>query len=96
MSDNQEYKGWSNYATWRIHLEMFDGQTDCRGQYDPYKLGQILREETEEVFEFDCKGLDLALIFLRDVNWTEIAYHLIPEDGIVSEDTEEDLRGEQA
>ena len=37
MSDNKEYNGWSNYATWRIHLEMFDGQTDCRGQYDAYK-----------------------------------------------------------
>lgn len=99
MSDNKEYNGWSNYATWRVHLEMFDGQTDCRGQYDAYKLGLILREETEEVTQFECKGLglDLAMAFLADVNWTEIAAHLIPEDeGMVLEDTEEDLRGEQA
>ena len=22
---NETYNGWTNYATWRVHLEMFDG-----------------------------------------------------------------------
>jgi hypothetical protein len=25
MSNSQEYNGWPNYATFRVHLEMFDG-----------------------------------------------------------------------
>ena len=29
MSD---YNGWTNYATWRVNLEIFDG-------YDPYDAG---------------------------------------------------------
>ena len=91
------YNGGSNYAKWRIHLEMFDERV-VKGEYDAYKLGLILRKEAEEVLEQQASGLalSLALSFLDEVNWTEIAYHLIPEDGIVSEDTEEDLRGEQA
>ena len=24
--DTQKHNGWTNYATWRIHLELFDGQ----------------------------------------------------------------------
>jgi hypothetical protein len=26
MSD-KTYNGWTNYATWRIHLEIFDGMS---------------------------------------------------------------------
>jgi len=26
MTDS--YNGWTNYATWRVNLEMFDGATD--------------------------------------------------------------------
>ena len=26
------YNGWTNHATWRVNLEMFDG-------YDPYDCG---------------------------------------------------------
>jgi hypothetical protein len=97
MGKNEEYNGWTNYATWRIHLEMFDERV-VKGEYDAYKLGQILREETEEVLGQQASGLalSLALSFLDEVDWRQIATHCMSEDGIVSEDTEEDLRGEQA
>ena len=29
MTTNTTYNGWTNYATWRVNLEIFDG-------FDPY------------------------------------------------------------
>jgi hypothetical protein len=71
---DQKYNGWTNYATWRVNLEMFDEKP----------------EEREEVTAEDCKdyaemivgdgadgfALNYALAFLEDVNWQEIAEHL--------------------
>jgi len=71
---DQKYNGWTNYATWRVSLEMFDEKP----------------EEWEEVTADDCKdyaaelvsdgadgfALDYALAFLEGVNWQEIAEHL--------------------
>jgi len=70
----EKYNGWTNYATWRVSLEMFDEKP----------------EEWEEVTADDCKdyaemvvgdgadgfALSYALAFLEDVNWREIAEHL--------------------
>ena len=83
------YNGWTNYATWRVNLEIFDG-------FDPYDyfsdnqadiddwLPESLKEYAEQVI-FECgdvpRGLamDYALAFLSDVNWHEIAKHMIEE-----------------
>ena len=40
----EKYNGWTNYATWRVRLEMFDaydGASD--NDLDAYDLGQELR-----------------------------------------------------
>ena len=91
MSDTK-YNGWSNYATWRINLEIFDG-FDPTEYYsacdltDAYELGQSLKQYAEEVI-FECgyderrpSNLmeDYARAFLQEVNWYEIAQHLIEE-----------------
>ena len=72
---NQKYNGWTNYATWRVNLEMFDG-TDF-GEYQPDEL----RETAEALIEETASGLalDYALAFLKDVNWHEIAAYWAPE-----------------
>ena len=72
---NQNYNGWTNYATWRVHLEMFDGMDP--GEYGPDEL----RELAQDLIEQTATGLALgyALAFLEDVNWYEIAAHLAPE-----------------
>jgi hypothetical protein len=67
--ETQTYNGWSNYATWRINLEWFDGG-DINGNAD------YLREFVEESIEQDCDNdttLSYAMAFLSDVNWYEIA-----------------------
>ena len=77
-----KYNGWTNYATWRVNLEMFDG-TDYASDNDlnAYDLGQILRDSAEDLLACSAEpggvALDYALAFMRDVNWREIAEHQI-------------------
>jgi len=76
------YNGWTNYATWRVNLEIFDGQ-DPEGfdlTQDAYNLGRDLKDYAEELIDATSnEGLarDYALAFLSDVNWREIAEYLI-------------------
>ena len=78
------HNGWTNYATWRVNLEMVDGMTAADfGFYDAdadvYELANAVRESCEDTV---CNGSNelahgYALAFLSDVNWSEIARHLI-------------------
>jgi hypothetical protein len=91
MTD-KTYNGWTNYETWRVNLEVFDG-FDPTEYYsacdltDAYELGQSLKQYAEEVI-FECgyderkqSSLieDYARAFLENVNWFEIAKHLIAD-----------------
>ena len=79
MSD---YNGWTNYATWRVRLEMFDGYDGASdNDLDAYDLGQRLREMALETVAEQASGLalDYAEAFLADVNWYEIAEHMIED-----------------
>lgn len=82
MTDTK-YNGWTNYATWRVNLEMFDGQPvhDIDGDTDAYDLSQQIKELAEEYLSEQGRGfaLDYALAFLDDVNWREIAQHMIAD-----------------
>jgi hypothetical protein len=74
--NTQNYNGWTNYATWRVNLEMFDGTEP--GEYGSDEL----REMAFDAIDPDGRGglaVDYALAFLSDVNWYEIAAHLAPE-----------------
>lgn len=83
--------GWTNYATWRVNLEIFDG-IDPEGfnlDQDAYDLGFDLKDYAESIIEDTTQegvGRDYALAFLSDVNWYEIARHLI--DAHAEEETE--------
>ena len=77
-----EYNGWTNYATWRVRLEMFDGYDGASdNNLDAYDLGQSLREMALETVAEQASGLalDYAEAFLSDVNWFEIAEHMIED-----------------
>ena len=93
MSDTK-YNGWTNYATWRVNLEMFDNLSlsDFDGvgdKVDPelicvYTLAEALKERAEFYIDCECPkdgsfAKDYALAFLQDVNWNEIAQHLIDD-----------------
>lgn len=87
MSDDKTYNGWANYATWRVRLEIFDGTTSeelfGERQTDAYELGQMLKDYAEQLIEDgSTEGLarDYAYAFLGDVNWREIAEHMIEDE----------------
>ena len=84
------YNGWTNYATWRVNLEIVDGidPSDMGWQrLDKYDLADAIKEYVEEILESQVtiggRGvatpmvLDYALAFLSDVNWREIAQSMI-------------------
>ena len=87
MTDNT-YNGWTNYATWRVNLEMFDNlcpeEFDLpRGEElkccDVYELADAFKERAEYYIEQQATGLAeaYALAFLAEVSWYEIAKHFI-------------------
>jgi hypothetical protein len=74
--EKQTYNGWTNYATWRVNLEMFDGS-------ESYWTAESARDFVEEIIiDSTPEGVarDYALAFLSDVNWHEIAEHYQEEN----------------
>jgi len=79
----ETYNGWTNYATWRVNLEIFDGMDfeDFNTMAeDAYEFGQFLWNYAEEVLFSEGSNTlveSYARAFLTDVNWTEIASSII-------------------
>jgi hypothetical protein len=81
---DNKYNGWTNYATWRVNLEMIDGMepSDFGTGLDSYDLGQALKDHAESLIDCttnDGLAKDYALAFLSEVNWHEIAEHMIED-----------------
>jgi len=89
---NQTHNGWTNYPTWKVNLEMIDDLDtdhwtdfieDNRGSdMLTYNLGQLIREYVEEKLYAECVTdsdlvYNFALSFIADVNWREIAEHVL-------------------
>ena len=90
---DNKYNGWTNYATWRVNLEIFDGlDLDDMGWHylDKADLADCLKEYAIEIIEQAGKSLavDYALAFLDDVNWREIAAMMIETYGDDETETE--------
>ena len=79
------YNGWTNYATWRVNLEYFDNYDVASLPSDVYEASECLQNDLENyIDETTDDGLtkDYALAFISDVNWYEIATHLINESEV--------------
>ena len=82
----QTYNGWTNYATWRVNLEIFEGMSpsDVTGRSLPTvsELKDALREHAECLI-YEMGGgegniaVDYALAFIADVNYWEIANNML-------------------
>ena len=81
QQERKTYNGWTNYATWRISLEWFDNFNPDENETDVYDLSKTLEayvtETLEEMTVQSTLVLDYALAFTSEVNWYEIAEHLI-------------------
>ncbi len=73
------YNGYSNYATWRVQLEILDGIE----WESPVKADDLELIVEDVVFnntvEKDCLAADYARSFLSDVNYYELE-RMINED----------------
>jgi excinuclease UvrABC ATPase subunit len=89
MTDTK-YNGWTNYATWRVNLEIFDGMGSddlgCFTRYEtpnPSDVADYLKDYVEEILCQDCDSSRLAhsyaMAFISEVNWYEIAQHFMDE-----------------
>ena len=82
--EDKKYNGWSNYATWRVNLEMVNG-SDYVESGDVFEsiieLSDRIENDTKDYIEEECNNgkeginfaLSYAMAFLSDVNWYEIA-----------------------
>ena len=78
----EKHNGWTNYATWRVNLEIIDG-------YDWYEHEHVDADYVKELVEDAVFGSligngnglveDYANAFLSEVNYHEIAENLINE-----------------
>ena len=85
---NATYNGWTNYATWRVNLELIDDIQDKEtffgiSEYtEAYELAKYIEQYVEECLSNDMPNeltLSYAMAFIAEVNWYEIAQHLIEE-----------------
>jgi hypothetical protein len=81
--DKETYNGWTNYATWRVNLEWFDGDNEWLEEYlnqEAYEVAQIIqgyvREAIDQQSPESSFANSYANAFLDEVNWFEIAEHL--------------------
>ena len=99
MSD---YNGWTNYATWRTNLEMIDGSKasdyvsgKSRNVRD---LAFALRQMVEGLITEGSTGpaVEYALVFIGDVNWREIAEHMLGNEAEEEADKADENEGIEA
>ena len=74
-----DYNGWTNYATWRINLELFSDM-EVTDYFDELPTTEMLEDYVENVV-FDHSGNmglmeDYARAFLCNVNYHEIYDHI--------------------
>ena len=92
MIDNKKYNGWTNYATWRVQLEIIDG-------YDWYEHEHVdanyIKELVEDAVFGDGPEINKDLLknsyanaFLSDVNYYQIAENIINEAENEKEETQ--------
>ena len=70
---NKEYNGWTNYATWRVNLEIIDGI-----EIETQMCAAMVKEIVEDVVFSQYDGTnslmyDYASAFISEVNFYEIA-----------------------
>ena len=78
---NKEYNGWTNYATWRVNVEIIDGI-----EIDTIICAEYIKELVEDVvfsqYELGNGSYlveDYARAFVSEVNFYEIAQRINEE-----------------
>jgi hypothetical protein len=79
MSD-KTYNGWTNYETWRVNLEIFDGLAwldQFEDGIEVHDAARILKDYAIDVLATDCNDQSIAysyaLAFLDAADFRQIA-----------------------
>jgi hypothetical protein len=89
------YNGWTNYATWRVNLELIDGLNPREmgwRRLSAHDLADTLKDFVDETLFCDAEtslAMDYARAFLSDVNWHEIAENML--EPFADADADEDV-----
>jgi len=71
--EDTKYNGWTNYATWRINLEIL-GDIEFEEKVTASHLEDIVEDVVfNDTVEYDCLAADYARAFISEVNFYEIA-----------------------
>ena len=79
--NNNEYNGWSNYATWRVNLEIL-GDIQFEDKTSADDLKEIVEDVVFSQYEFGSGYslmYDYAKAFVSEVNFYEIAQSINEE-----------------
>ena len=83
MTQDTTYNGWTNYATWRVNLEYFDGIGIDPNGMELHDIASDLKEQLEAHLAEEVNGnvqslaFSYAMAFVAEVNFYEIAERLI-------------------
>lgn len=79
---DETFNGWTNFATWRVNLEFFDGIDLTEWGDNVDDISEAIKEHVIETLESYGSGyaLDYALAFVAHVNWREIALAHMEEE----------------
>ena len=76
---SKEYNGWTNYATWRVNLEIL-GDIEFENKMSADDLKEIVEDCVfNNTVEKDCLAADYARAFVSEVNFYEIAQSINEE-----------------
>ncbi len=79
--NDKKYNGWSNYATWRINLEIIDG-IEIETKTCAATIQEIVEDVVFSQYEFGSGYslmYDYAKAFVSEVNFYEIAQSINEE-----------------
>ncbi len=84
---NKEYNGWTNYATWRVNLEIIDG-IEFETQMCAATIKEIIEDVVFSQYELGNGSHlveDYARAFISEVNFYEIAQSINEEIDLQTE-----------
>lgn len=81
MNDNK-YNGWTNYATWRVNLEILSDMDWYETEYVDADYLKSLVEDVVFSQHEESLMADYANAFLSEVNYHEIAEHILEDKEI--------------
>ena len=95
MPRTETYNGWTNYATWRVNLEFFDGWDADGNPMSAENCRETVRESMDAHLSDTDSGMGNILYgwlnaFLSDVNWDEIAKAVNEANGLEEGGDEDD------